>query len=180
MASSSVEEWNPMAAKNQGAPGFPSEGDSLTVVTDEEAEHKAAMIAIDKLEQEYLAEYYMLKERDKADGKDFNKVAHDAMVRAQHHFTMLRKLEEQNYEEALSKKKAEMKAVTVPPVSSNAAAADRVKEHAEVIEKAYDPSEDLSAQKKANMIQRQLNRSKFARRNMETKKNSGARYQMFA
>ena len=35
------------------------------------------------MEQEYLREYYMIQDRDKAAGKDFNKVAHDEMVLAQ-------------------------------------------------------------------------------------------------
>lgn len=52
-----------------------------------------AIDRIDRLEQEYLHEYYLLKEKDKAAGKDFNKVAHDDMVKMQHHFGMLRKVE---------------------------------------------------------------------------------------
>jgi hypothetical protein len=42
----------------------------------------AAISAIDRLEQEYLHEYYLLAEKNKRAGKDFNKVAHDEMVRA--------------------------------------------------------------------------------------------------
>ena len=63
---------------------------------DENARELVAISAIDRMEQEYLAEYYMVAEKDKASGKDFNKVAHDKMVRAQHDFDMLRKMEKQN------------------------------------------------------------------------------------
>ena len=48
IGTSTVEEWNPNAPKGHD----PSqEGSSLTVLSTEEAEHKAAILAIDKLEQ---------------------------------------------------------------------------------------------------------------------------------
>ena len=62
----------------------------------------AALDAIDRLEQEYLAEYYMLAEKDKGAGKDFNRVAHDKMVRLQAHFENLRKMERTNFQEAIN------------------------------------------------------------------------------
>jgi hypothetical protein len=64
----------------------------------------AAIGAIDNLEQEYLQEYYLLKEKDKLAGKDFNQVIHDEMVKAQHHFDMLRKMERSNFDEQIRKK----------------------------------------------------------------------------
>ena len=54
------------------------------------------------MEQAYLKEYYMLVEKDKAAGKDFNKVRHDDMVRAQWNFAGMRKVERENYEAALA------------------------------------------------------------------------------
>lgn len=42
----------------------------------------------------------MIAEKDKANGKDFNKYAHDEMVKAQHHFDMLRKMERADRAEA--------------------------------------------------------------------------------
>ena len=46
---------------------------------------------IDRMEQDYLKEYYILVEKDKADGKDFNKLRHDIMVDAQDRFRFMRK-----------------------------------------------------------------------------------------
>ena len=54
------------------------------------------------MEQTYLKEYYMLEEKDKAAGKDFNTRRRDEMVRAQHMFAGMRKAERQNYEAALA------------------------------------------------------------------------------
>ena len=45
------------------------------------------------MEQEYLREYYLIREKDMVAGKDFNKVAHDEMVRAQFDFGQMRKFE---------------------------------------------------------------------------------------
>ena len=42
------------------------------------------------MEKEYLKEYYVLVEKDKADGKDFNKLRHDIMVDAQDKFRYMR------------------------------------------------------------------------------------------
>ena len=49
----------------------------------------------------------MLAEKDKGAGKDFNRVAHDKMVRLQAHFENLRKMERINYQEAINQKKRE-------------------------------------------------------------------------
>lgn len=72
---------------------------------DGDVREKVAIAAINRMEQEYLAEYYMLAEKDKAAGKDFNKQAHDKMVRAQHDFDMLRKMERQSHEGRVAKAK---------------------------------------------------------------------------
>ena len=64
------------------------------------------------MEQAYLKEYYMLVEKDKAAGKDFNKVRHDEMVRAQWNFAGMRKVERENYEAALAAQRAQEKVVT--------------------------------------------------------------------
>ena len=53
---------------------------------DEDDQLSAALSAIEDMEQKYLAEYYLIVEKDKVAGKDFNKVAHDEMVRAQFDF----------------------------------------------------------------------------------------------
>ena len=63
------------------------------VAVDESQMEIAAINAIDKMEQDFLREYYMIAERDKAAGKDFNKVARDEMQKAQFQFAMLRKIE---------------------------------------------------------------------------------------
>ena len=46
-------------------------------------------------------------------GKDFNKVAHDEMVKMQHHFSMMRKMERQNFAEQMARKQ---QSLTVAPV----------------------------------------------------------------
>ena len=48
----------------------------------------------------------MLVEKDKAAGKDFNKVRHGEMVRAQFNFEGMRKVERENYKAALAAQKA--------------------------------------------------------------------------
>ena len=59
----------------------------------------------------------MIAEKDKAAGKDFNKVVHDEMVRAQLDFAELRKIEKANYEEALyQKRRQERETVTIAPI----------------------------------------------------------------
>ena len=77
----------------------------------------AAISAIDRLEQEYLVEYYMLAEKDKAAGKDFNKVAHDKMVQMQFHFDMLRKMERLNMAEAKARRNDQV-TLTILPLKS--------------------------------------------------------------
>ena len=74
---------------------------------------------IDQMEQEYLHEYYLIKEKDKAAGKDFNKVAHDEMVRAQFDFDQMRKFERQKHQEILHQKMAKKSSVTVAPIPPN-------------------------------------------------------------
>ena len=49
------------------------------------------LVEIERMEQEYLKEYEALVEKDKADGKDFNKLRHDIMVDAQDTFAYMRK-----------------------------------------------------------------------------------------
>ena len=41
----------------------------------------------------WLKAYYDLRDKDKAMGKDFNKVAHDKMVQVQFEFDEMRKLQ---------------------------------------------------------------------------------------
>lgn len=76
-----------------------SEASELATL-DSESMEIAALSAIDAMEQDYLREYYTIADKDKASGKDFNKVAHDEMVKAQHHFDMLRKMERADRAEA--------------------------------------------------------------------------------
>ena len=61
------------------------------------------------MEQTYLKEYYMLEEKDKAAGKDFNTRRRDEMVRAQHMFAGMRKAERLNYEARLAAQRAQEK-----------------------------------------------------------------------
>jgi len=58
----------------------------------------AVVSEIDQIEQEYLKEYYDLVEKDKAAGKDFNKLRHDQMMDYQFEFALARKEEKQRYE----------------------------------------------------------------------------------
>ena len=122
----------------------------------------SATSEIDRLEQEYLHEYYLLAEKNKRAGKDLNKVAHDEMVRAQHHFDMLRKVERQNYAEQMARKNKE-ETLTIAPVQSEV-------------------NEISGAQKRVEMIARQLRRSKLERQNREVQRQraQGDRYAMFA
>ena len=53
---------------------------------------------IDQMEQVYLKEYYALVEKDKEEGKDFNRLRHDSMVNAQLDFAYERKLEQAEIE----------------------------------------------------------------------------------
>ena len=70
----------------------------MPVADDEDGQLSAALSAIEDREQEYLREYYMIVEKDKVAGKDFNKVAHDEMVRAQLDFAQMRKFEQERHE----------------------------------------------------------------------------------
>ena len=71
------------------------------MLQEEKNKELEALSYIDRLEQEYLAEYYMLAEKDKAAGRDFNRVAHDHMVRMQGQFDHMRKVEKANYRQAV-------------------------------------------------------------------------------
>ena len=53
------------------------------VLVEEKNQEISALSEIDRLEQEYLAEYYKIQEKDKLAGKDFNRYAHDEMVQMQ-------------------------------------------------------------------------------------------------
>ena len=57
------------------------------------------------MEQEYLKEYYYLVEKDKADGKDFNKIRHDEMMSMQFEFAHRRKQEKQRFQDQMRRKK---------------------------------------------------------------------------
>lgn len=116
----------------------------------------AAISAIDRMEQEYLHEYYLLKEKDKNAGKDLNKVAHDEMVRMQHHFSMLRKIEKQNFAEMMARKKRE-ETLTVAPVSESMTT--------ELSDPAESPvkQEKAAASKRLEIIAQQMRRSKLER-----------------
>ena len=47
---------------------------------------------INEMEQIYLKEYYALVDKDKADGKDFNKLREQSMMVQQYHFEYQRQL----------------------------------------------------------------------------------------
>ena len=102
----------------------------------------------------------MIQERDKQAGKDFNKVARDEMVKAQHHFDMLRKIAKEDYEAMLAHQRSQEKLVTVTT--------DELRIEAL---RAMDPAELLAntseLQKKADMIERQMNRSSLTRANLD-------------
>ena len=49
------------------------------------------IVEINRMEEEYLKEYEALVDKDKADGKDFNKLRHDIMVDASDTFAYMRK-----------------------------------------------------------------------------------------
>ena len=93
-----VQEWDPTKPKTD----LITETEKSSLVPIPENEDSALLETnlskIDQMEQEYLREYYLIKEKDKAAGKDFNKVAHDEMVRAQFDFDQMRKFEREKHQ----------------------------------------------------------------------------------
>lgn len=71
--------------------------------------------------------------------------------------------------------------MTIPP--SSTAVTDQSKSEAATSgdkqQSKYDPTADSSAQKKSDMVQRQINRSKLTRSNMSARRDAGKRYAMF-
>ena len=75
-----VESWDPSKPKGnqleEKKGGEEDEEITALVEVDE------TIVEINRMEEEYLKEYEALVEKDKADGKDFNKLRHDIMVDA--------------------------------------------------------------------------------------------------
>ena len=119
----------------------------------------------------------MLVEKDKAAGKDFNTKRRDEMVRAQHNFAGMRKVERQNYEAALAEQRAQEKLLTTTALEEPAKKDKALMTQDEIFREQID---EKSAQRKAEMVQRQLNRNTLTRKNMEQRRERGERYAMFA
>ena len=179
-----VQEWDPskpkpdLVAEQEAASQQQSTKDLVPVADDEDGQLSAALSAIEDREQEYLREYYLIVEKDKVAGKDFNKVAHDEMVRAQLDFAQMRKFEQERHEQALRQKRIQEgkvgeKTLTVPPTS------DSKSDMANQSQQIKETSTIENAEKRSDIIQRHLNRSGLTRKNMESKRQVGQRYAMF-
>ena len=96
-----VQPWDPTKPKsnlNQEMEEGKSNFDEEIEESSELMEINQRIAEIDQMEQVYLKEYYALVEKDKEEGKDFNRLRHDSMVNAQLDFAYERKLEQAEIE----------------------------------------------------------------------------------
>ena len=85
-----MQSWDPSKPKSEQNQLEEKKGDEVEEEITALVEVNETLIEIDRMEKEYLKEYYALVEKDKADGKDFNKLRHDIMVDAQDKFRYMR------------------------------------------------------------------------------------------
>ena len=98
------------------------------------------------MEQIYLKEYYALVDKDKADGKDFNKLREQSMMVQQYHF---------EYQRQLVKEKEQAQSNPVQEAKPEIA---QVQTQQETTQKV-DTRPDLTANQKARMVRRTQEKS---------------------